>query len=141
MGKLTQYDYLKGELLLFNKQKQDLTQKVKSFCQNKEYPLDARWNLFINSDFGEHKNYIQHFDTIDLEYLRDFYKYELIESDYLIDIYFDYMSEDLYDNLDITCNYGTDEYQLFIETHVNPKIDIFKEEILQLFIKSFTYDW
>lgn len=141
MGKLTQYDYLKGELFIFNKQKKELTRKVKLFCQNKEYPLDDRWNLFINSDLGNHKNYIQDFAIIDLEYLRDFNKYELVKSDDLIDMYFDYLSDDLYDNLNMTCNYGTDEYQSFIETHVNPKVDAFKEEILKLFIKSFTYDW
>ena len=35
MGNLTDYDYLKGSLLQFNNQKEELTKKVKEYCQNK----------------------------------------------------------------------------------------------------------
>lgn len=137
----TQFDHLNDELLLFNKQKEELTQKVKEFCQNKEHPIESRWKLFIESNLGEHENYYIDFETIELEYLRDFNKYEFVRCVDLIDMYKDHSSDQLYDELELTCNYGTDEYEYFIKIEVNPKVDIFKEEILQLFVKSFTYDW
>lgn len=141
MGEKTQYDYLKGGLITFNKQKEELTKKVKKYCQNKEYPLNDRWKLFIESDLGKHENWIIDFDIIEIELIRDFNKYEVVKSIDLIYYYFDYISDKLYDELEITDNYGTDGYNNFIKTHINPKVDIFKEEILAKFIKSFTYDW
>jgi hypothetical protein len=82
MGKLTQYDYLKGDIFLFNKQKEELTQKIKLFCQNKEYPLNERWNLFIDSNLGGHSEYCKEFKGIDCDlYYDDFYieKYEMLK--------------------------------------------------------------
>lgn len=141
MGQLTQYDYLKGSLLQFNHQKEELTKKVKEYCQNKEFPLDKRWSLFIDNDLGEHNSWIQDFETIKIEKLANFNRYELILSNNLVELYFDYISDELYNELELTCNYETNEYEHFIKTEVNSKVDVFKEEILQLFIKSFEYDW
>ena len=121
MGKLTQYDYLKGELVIFNKQKEELTKKVKSFCQNKEYPLDDRWNLFINSNFGEHKSWHAKFEGINSDrYYNDFYieKYETVQVNYLL--------------------------ERGIEVQIldsDDKINAFKENVLKQFIKSFETDW
>ena len=121
MEKLTQYDYLKEELTLFNKQKEELTQKVKSFCQNKEYSLDERWNLFIDSDFGEHSKYYEKFKGIDSDlYYDDFYieKYENVKVNYLLDR-----------GIEIKVLNSDD------------KINTFKEDVLSQFIKSFEYYW
>ena len=115
MGKLTQYDYLKGELTLFNKQKEELTQKVKSFCQNKEYSLDDRWNLFIKGNFGEHQGWYINLNSIDLDkFYSNLDRYVFITTDYIID---------------------------WLDDHAYTNIDEVKEEILQLFIKSFIFDW
>ena len=121
MGKLTQYDYLKGELTLFNKQKEELTQKVKSFCQNKEYPLNERWNLFIDSDLGIHSRYYKEFKGINSDlYYDDFYiaNYETVKVKYLL-------------------NRGI-EIKLLDS---DDKINTFKEDVLSQFIKSFENDW
>jgi len=115
MGQLTQYNYLKGELVIFNKQKEDLTQKVKSFCQNKEYPLDDRWNLFIESDLGEHQSWYLDLNSVDLyNYYSNRERHQKIESKYLI---------------------------FWLDEHAYTNVNEIKEEILQLFIKSFEYDW
>ena len=118
MGKLTQYNYLKGELTLFNKQKEELTQKVKLFCQNKEYPLDDRWDLFINSNLGEHDSCY-----IDLK-------------SYNMDDFLAYRDRHEYIEVDLIIEFISDNT-------VNPDdfIDSVKEELLQMFIKSFTYYW
>lgn len=121
MGKLTQYDYLKGELTLFNKHKEELTKKVEEYCQNKEYPLDDRWNLFINSDFGKHSEYYKEFKGIDSDlYYDGFYieKYETVKVKYLLDR-----------GIEIKLLNSDD------------KINTFKEDVLSQFIKSFEYDW
>lgn len=121
MGKLTQYDYLKGELILFNKQKEELTQKVKSFCQNKEHPLSDRWNLFIGSDLGKYKEFYIEFEGINSDrYYDDFYieKYETVEVKYLLER-------------------GIEEQIL----DSDDKINAFKEDVLKQFIKSFKFDW
>ena len=121
MRKLTQYNYLKGELTLFNKHKEELTKKVEEYCQNKEYPLDDRWNLFINSNFGKHKEYYAEFEGIDSDrYFDDFYieKYETVQVNYLL--------------------------ERGIEVQIldsDDKINAFKENVLKQFIKSFTYYW
>ena len=117
MGQLTQYDYLKGSLLQFNHQKEELTKKVKEYCQNKEFPLDKRWSLFIDSDFGEHSKYYKEFKGIDSDlYYDDFYieKYETVKVKYLLD--------------------RGIEIKLL---NSNDKINTFKEDILSQFIKSF----
>ena len=121
MGKLTQYDYLKGELTLFNKHKEELTKKVKEYCQNKEYPLDDRWDLFINSNFGKHKEYYVEFEGINSNrYYDDFYieKYETVQVKYLL-------------------KRGI-EKQILDSDY---KINMFKEDVLTEFIKSFEYNW
>ena len=142
MGEVTQFDYLTSELILFNKEKLRLTQKVKEYCQNKENPVDKRWSLFISSNFGEHNSFIQRFKSIcKIEKFVELDRYQHVNCNWLIDSYKDYLSEQLYDELELTCDNDTNEYFNFIKTEVDPKVDIFKEEILQLFVKSFTYDW
>lgn len=115
MGNLTEYDYLKGSLLQFNNQKEELTKKVKEYCQNKEFPLDKRWDLFINSNLGEHdSSYIdlKSYNMDDFLAYRD--RHEYIEVDWIIE---------------------------FISDNPDDFIDSVKEELLQTFIKSFTYYW
>ena len=105
MGKLTQYDYLKGELVTFSKQKEDLTQKVKSFCQNKEYPLDDRWKLFIESNLGEHQDWFLDLDIINLD--------------------------DYYDGRDRYQEFSAIDIIYWLDDHAYTNIDEAKEEILK----------
>ena len=112
MGEVTQFDYLTSELILFNKEKLRLTQKVKECCQNKEYPLELRWKLFIKSDLGEHSGWCIDLESINLD---DFYA-----------------EKDKYQEFTV------DDLIFWIEEHEYENIDEIKEEILQLFVKSFT---
>lgn len=118
MGEKTQFDYLKGSLLQFNHQKEELTKKVKEYCQNKEFPLDKRWDLFINSNLGEHDSCY-----IDLK-------------SYNMDDFLAYRDRHEYIEVDLIIEFISDNT-------VNPDdfIDSVKEELLQMFIKSFTYYW
>lgn len=115
MGEKTQFDYLTGELILFNKQKEELTQKVKKYCQNKEFPINERWDLFINSNLGKHDKWYIDLESINLD---DFY-----------------CEKDKYQEFTV------DDLLFWIEKHEYENINEIKEEILQLFIKSFTYNW
>lgn len=115
MGNLTEYDYLKGSLLQFNNQKEELTKKVKEYCQNKEFPLDKRWDLFIESDFGKHEGWCIDLNSINLD---NFYAQKDRHQTFIVDDLIFWLSDHAYTN-----------------------IDEIKEELLQMFIKSFEYDW
>lgn len=84
---------LEEELQYYSDLKELTTSHLKEFCQNKEYPIEDRWNIFITSDLGVHENW-EEFDE------------------------------------------GGYEKEDYDEIIIN-----LKEEILQMFIKSFTYDW
>ena len=115
MGNLTQYDYLKGSLLQFNHQKEELTKKVEEYCQNKEYPLDKRWDLFIESDLGKHESWCIDLNSVDLDNF--------------------YAEKDRYQFFNV------DDLIFWFDDHAYTNIDEIKEELLQMFIKSFEYDW
>ena len=139
MGEKTLYDYLNSELIVLNMQRDDLAIKIKEYCQNKNYPLDKRWELFIDSSFGFYERWHVDFDTVEIEQMRDFNRYEEVYANDLIDLYFDYIDAKLHKELKEESDNMSDKF--FIKNYVNPKVDIFKEEILEKFIRSFTYDW
>lgn len=103
---------LQKRLELFNKAKENIKSDLKKFVVDKSYPLNERWNLFIESDLGDDDVFIPFFKSFDIDHCRDFNRYELISV------------EEILENLE------TEEEE-----------NNFKEEILQMFIKSFIFDW
>lgn len=104
---------LQKRIELFNKAKKSIKSDLKKFVIDKSYPLNERWDLFIESDLGDIDSYVPDFNFFDItQYGRDFNRYELVSV------------ERISQNLD------TDEEE-----------NSFKEEILQMFIKSFIFDW
>ena len=105
---------LQKRIELFNKAKESIKSDLKKFVVDKSYPLNERWDLFIESDLGDDDKYMPYTNFFDIthKYQSNFKKYELA------------FVEGISKNLD------TEE-----------KENSFKEEILQMFIKSFIFDW
>lgn len=112
---------LQKRIELFNKAKENIKSDLKNFVVDKSYPLNERWDLFIESDLGEHTNYYAEFEGINSDrYYDDFYieKYETVQVKYLL-------------------KRGI-EKQILDSDY---KINMFKEDVLTQFIKSFEYSW
>lgn len=103
---------LQKRLELFNKAKENIKSDLKKFVADKSYPLNERWNLFIESDLGNNDIFIPSFKSFDIDHYGDFNKYELVSVEKILE------------------NLETEEEE-----------NNFKEEILQMFIKSFIFDW
>jgi len=118
---MTEYEEIKIKLLndlqyYFNIL-HETTFEVEDFVKNKEYPLEDRWEIFIESGLGNEESFMVYFKSYDIEeYLCRHDKYETIYIQNIID-----------DSID---------RKESLET-----INNLKEEILQMFIKSFEYDW
>ena len=71
---------LQKRLELFNKAKENIKSDLKKFVADKSYPLNERWNLFIESDLGDDDTSIPSFKSFDIyqDYYRDLNRYELI---------------------------------------------------------------
>lgn len=106
---------LQKRLELFNKAKENIKSDLKKFVVDKSYPLNERWNLFIESDLGDNDVFMSSFESFDINsyYYRNFNRYELISVKKMLET-----------------------LKLEEEEENN-----FKEEILQMFIKSFIFDW
>lgn len=103
---------------------QDLTQKVKKFVRDKNIPLDDRWDIFVFSQLGESDNYIVRLNSYDMDdYLEYKQRHETIDLT-------DFVEEYLYERLD------DDDEEINSEI-----VNAVKEEILDLFIKEFKFDW
>lgn len=90
--------------------------KVKELIKDKTIPLEDRFHIFIISDCGEEKPWIENFDSIN-------------EDDY-------YWYENRYRTVEIS------EFIDCVEDRENDEtIDKFKQEVLDKFIKSFVIDW
>lgn len=144
MGELTQYDYLKGSLLQHQSNIQKLTNDIKNYCQNVKFPLDKRWDLFIESGLGEH-SYKFLLKSYDIPNLIQIYPYTYWNIEDIISLIYDNFIEDIYlleDEIEFKnipeceLNAGSG---INIDKLINNILDKIKEECLQLFIKSFDY--
>lgn len=115
---------LQKRIELFNKAKENIKSDLKKVVVDKSYPLNERWDLFIESNLGEHTNYYVEFEGFEGinsdRYYDDFYieKYETVQVKYLL-------------------KRGI-EKQILDSDY---KINMFKEDVLTEFIKSFEYNW
>ena len=112
----------KKAVAAFKEIRSALSDSVKAIVQNREIPLDDRWDLFIDSDFGEESGCIVDLESIDLEnYYGDSWinRYQTLDFGIIIE----HLTDDAEDAEDLKA------------------IQNAKEEILQKFIKSFIYDW
>lgn len=106
---------------------------VKLYCQDTSKNLDERWNLFVESGFGSERSYVTSSKVLEehgleIGYDADIYmdKYQTNTNDYIIEILLD-LIEDRKDDPDKA-----------ISESIIPE---YKEETLQVWEKSFTYDW
>ena len=107
----------------------DLKISTKEYCQDKEIPLENRWEIFSMCGHlvGNQKNYIEDFDSLPEEFIMyggDFYDPEKYQNITVKDI-ITYIEEYIND-----------------ENHIHTiDLDEFKEDVLDKFIWSFVYDW
>jgi hypothetical protein len=111
---------MKEKLEEFLKYKEQLTEELKTFVQNKSNDLDLRWQLFCDSKLGEHKGWYAEFKNVSSD---DYY------DRYNLDKYSVGNVEDILERA-LDHKYITDEEAIE-----------FKEDVLSQFIYSFTYDW
>ena len=121
-------DLLLGRIKEFKETQSELKDLVKHYVQNKDFPLDERWEVFAESDLGDHDSYYIRFESIDLMDICDRNRYETIDVIYQVD------------NLIETYEYylDKDEYELDFNLE---EINALKEEVLEKFVKSFECDW
>jgi hypothetical protein len=102
-----------------------LKKELKEWVKNKDIPLETRWDIFIMSELGDHKIYIERFNCN-------------IGNDYIENLESRYTTEYVESILDWVEEQVTDD-----ETPVYTEEDIikFKENVLEKFIYSFEFDW
>ena len=105
----------------------ELKDLVKHYVQNKDFPLDERWEVFAESDLGDHDSYYIRFESIDLMDICDRNRYETVN---VID-----EVDNLIGNYEYCLDKGN-ELDFTLE-----EINALKEEVLEKFVKSFDCDW
>lgn len=122
---------------LFNQAKDNLYNEVKKYCQNKEIPLDDRWDIFCGADLGDHFSWITRYSPIVDEYIEEGYlnRYETIYIDDILEWYEEKVYEILEEEL------GEEPAQEQVEVYMREPLVEFKEDTMQKFIKSFNFDW
>lgn len=116
-------DYITNEINRYQDLKENTTKKVKEYVQNKENPLEERWNIFIASELGDHLSYYEEFEGID-------WGKHTLYNDFCCE---KYQTIDAYDILSIIKD-DLESFEDFQE-------DVFKEDVLSKFIYSFKNDW
>ena len=109
-------EQLLKKIRAFKEEELSLYKEVKKYCQDGFISLEDRWDVFIESDMGDHKSSIQRYTPLINDYIDQRYwsRYETVYIDYIVD---------LFEELD----------EKFVKE--------FKEDTLQMFIKSFELDW
>jgi len=92
---------------------------LRDFVKNKSVPLCVRWDLFVRSELGDHVSFVVHWKSIDDDWFTmdgPYYvsRYETIETVYIVG---------------------------WLEENHPDLVDAFKEEVLEMFLKSYEYDW
>jgi len=108
----------------FERTKATTTNLIKKIVTDPSIPLGQRWELFIKSNLGESEYGILDFKS--LEVLGDYIYADL-------DRYSTISMERLF-KLVCDMKYGSEHEKLHAITS-------FQEEVLQKFIREFTYDW
>lgn len=116
-----------------NQRKSDLENQVKSVCQDKTLPLDERWELFVVSDFGIHKNWCEDFEEIDNSAYNRYAFINLVDR-----VEFELEDCGFYDLKECLKDpeFNVEQYEVELV-----KLNKLREEILQKWIKSYVFDW
>jgi hypothetical protein len=110
------------------KSEAQLTGRVKTFVQNKDIPLEDRWEVFIEARCGHEEPFIQHFKSINddilnaYEYIMYFERREVLAMD------------DVWERM-------MDSKEEILERHPDTDFDAFREEVLDKFLWSYVMDW
>ncbi len=110
----------------------DLREDLKIWVVNKDIPLDERWELFIKSELGESEGWNLNLNSLPRDYVSydgsiSCERYQTMRMEEVIDVL-----EYQVGNLDSRYVHKDAKYVC---------IEDVKEEILEKFIKSFTFDW
>jgi hypothetical protein len=105
-----------------NREKETLKKLVKEYVQDRQHPLQKRWEIFVLSNMGNYESCIQDFEKMDSDYWCSLE----INRNQVVDM--------------------IDEIEQYEEWEGNPKLtredlDEVREAVLQKFIKEFRYDW
>ena len=120
-------DLLLQRIFEFKETELELKNLVKDYVQNKDFPLDERWEVFENSDLGDHEIYYVDFKSINLVDIYELNRYEIVN---VIDKVQNIIEDYEY------CLENKEEYRFTLE-----QINDLKEEVLEEFVKSFKFDW
>lgn len=101
--------------------KQNAYDLVKEYVQNKDIPLEIRWDIFISTDLPNHYTSIVYFDSYDIN-LDNYRRHETINLETKVE--------------DLEYEIMSGESDMTLE-----ELYTFKEEILSMFVKSFELDW
>lgn len=124
-----EYEEIFDSLQLYYNVLHETKKELEIFVKNKNFPLEDRWKLFIESGLGEHKTWYQDFESYDInDFLAERERYKHIDVENIID----HINDRKLDYEDDDEN-NVDYYDELIYN--------LKEEILQKFIKSFEYGW
>lgn len=102
-----------------------------AFCTDKTIPLEDRWAVYVDCDFGDHDDYIP--DPEISEYFRDYITDRSRGNIHIVE----HLDEKL-GNISYLSDMGMtlSEYKKNIEEHAE-----LLEAIMKAWIKSFTIDW
>ena len=114
--------------------------EAREYCQNKDFPLEDRWEIFMAHDLGEIHSWIWRPEWIDHQtwdnYIFGYHEPARHETVCLVDLVDDYLD-------DYSLN-QTGKYSLqsrcpeFCEAYDR---DTFKEGLLQAWVKGYINDW
>lgn len=116
----------------------DLEKELRVFVTDRNYPLDIRWNTFIQSDLGKNDPWIVHFNNEKMDnYICSSFEAERYNTVVMQDMY-----ENMLDDLREVDDLGNEYYNTNRELGFSIKdVDEWREEVLEEFIKSFKMDW
>lgn len=120
---------MENKILEFVKLRDQLTRELKEWVKNKSIPLETRWETFLISELGDHRNWIIDINPVVSKHADYMNRYMTLELERVV--------ESLEDEL--CYKEEVDLENLSIESRI--QISSLKEDILEAFVKSFRVDW
>lgn len=131
--------------------KAELEAEVKAFVQDKSKPLDERWQAFLDADVGSEDNWIQHFFKDKPKWkqwcrsdIEDYlYEHRNRGQEVAIADLDEQLAEMAKDEVEFELDgptYETREEKRKVK-FTKEDYDEWREDILALFMKSFSFDW
>ena len=142
-------DEIESELNALSLRQTEIEIEAKKYVQDKTIPLRERWGFFMHHDLGEPGGWIVHFRSLNEGKWKHWCSNPLEDDLYdSIDrnatVRMERLDECLIDYIghtyEIVQTYETKNTPVNV-TFTQEDYDAWREEVLQLFIKSFKYDW